>query len=738
MKKLLACILTSTCVLCFANQPAFSMKRQFDDEEWTVPSTRQTKDVVTVAPPPSGSYGAYFPPELWANIISFSLKDDKRNKNFRNYRTLSLVDKNWYQITNDETLNKSFFHCLFTNDFLMTHANKIQMLCLKRNDNITDDTLKLLTNLTHLNLKTNERITDNGLIFLTKLTHLNLCQNRRIANEGISHLTSLNVLDISDSHITDDGIQDLTQLVVLTALGNNNITLNVIQHFSNLTTLDLRFSDNEDDEVYNLPSLTRLTTLKANKNIGDFELADLTSLTKLDTGGNEIITGESLKYLGNLISLKMRPEKTGEELDVTAIKDLTNLKTLKFNFEEITDEILSNLTNLTNLFAESNVITDNSLKHLVNLRKLELMNEHFSDDSLTKLTNLKSLSMSRNNLVTDKGIQPLTKLEYLRMFDCSKITNEGIECLTNLQSLQLMNIYSITDIGILALPNLTCLELHCAPRITDTALKFLTKLTSLVLVETPMITNAGIKDLTNLIDLTVRGLHRPITWEGVQNLESLSKPRVFRGKYGTRESFITRERLALNYIQYNRPSLQQLIEQHNLIDSCMLNELRAKPEINAEVIRDYYRKTIEQNFAALSDPENQKLLSAIGKSHLSLRFLQREIDRWEDYIEGPRKKQAWEFIQRNKPDLKQLINRLARESQKTEKLKAAENINANKILDRLLTMKACMSAGLNRSLEDQKLLSILGYHAEFLQQIQKDIDEWQAVIEQNGDVSPEK
>ena len=40
--------------------------------------------------------------------------------------------------------------------------------------------------------------------------------------------------------------------------------------------------------------------------------------------------------------------------------------------------------------------------------------------------------------------------------------------------------------------------------------------------------------------------------------------------------------------------------------------------------------------------------------------------------------------------------------------------------------------------EDQKLLSILGYGNQFLEQVQRDIDKWTAIIKQEGNESTEK
>ena len=56
----------------------------------------------------------------------------------------------------------------------------IQQMC--PTNNVTDDDLKYLTNMTSLNLSYNNKITDKGIQNMTKMTNLNLSYNNKITD----------------------------------------------------------------------------------------------------------------------------------------------------------------------------------------------------------------------------------------------------------------------------------------------------------------------------------------------------------------------------------------------------------------------------------------------------------------------------------------------------------------------------------------------------------------------------
>ena len=77
-------------------------------------------------------------------------------------------------------------------NFIKTTIKEIPDGC----QNLTDNLLKTLINLTHLNLKFNKIITDDGIKNLTNLTYLNLRNNKNITDTGLKKLTNLTNLDL--------------------------------------------------------------------------------------------------------------------------------------------------------------------------------------------------------------------------------------------------------------------------------------------------------------------------------------------------------------------------------------------------------------------------------------------------------------------------------------------------------------------------------------------------------------
>lgn len=100
-------------------------------------------------------------------------------------------------------------------------------------------------------------ITDDGIKKLTNITHLDLDFNEYITNEGISALTNLRFLDLS---------------------GNDNITNIVLKNFTKLETLILDF--NSSIKRIEIDSITELH-LEHNYGINDQNLIGLTKLRSL-------------------------------------------------------------------------------------------------------------------------------------------------------------------------------------------------------------------------------------------------------------------------------------------------------------------------------------------------------------------------------------------------------------------------------------------------------------------------
>lgn len=152
-----------------------------------------------------------------------------------------------------------------SDDFIV---NFTQLEYLAPNDNITDKSLKFLTNLKALNLQNNRSITIDGLRSLTSLIDLDLNMNMDTNITEINHLTNLTRLDLSNNNtITDVAIDKLTMLKELNLSRNNTITDNALTKLSNLTLLNLcfHFYDGITAEGINkLPNLEKVYLYNCN------------------------------------------------------------------------------------------------------------------------------------------------------------------------------------------------------------------------------------------------------------------------------------------------------------------------------------------------------------------------------------------------------------------------------------------------------------------------------------------
>ena len=115
---------------------------------------------------------------------------------------------------------------------------------LKVGLDITDEGLRHLVNLTHLDLEMiNESATITGNCFssLTRITTLNIARCSRISNENLCRLTNLTALDLHETKgITDEGIASLTKLTHLDLSSTRGITGSFLRGFQHLRTLILR------------------------------------------------------------------------------------------------------------------------------------------------------------------------------------------------------------------------------------------------------------------------------------------------------------------------------------------------------------------------------------------------------------------------------------------------------------------------------------------------------------------
>jgi len=139
---------------------------------------------------------------------------------------------------------------------------EIKQLNVPNNENISDVSIRYLTNLTSLNASFNDnirwlqsnvpfksRITDESVKHLTNLTSLNASFNSKITDDGIKHLINLISLEASDNeNISDISVKYLIHLTSLNAMCNYQITDASIKCLTNLISLDASSNNSISDE----------------------------------------------------------------------------------------------------------------------------------------------------------------------------------------------------------------------------------------------------------------------------------------------------------------------------------------------------------------------------------------------------------------------------------------------------------------------------------------------------------
>ena len=192
---------------------------------------------------------------------------------------------------------------------------------------------------------------------------------------------------------------------------------------TSLTELDL--GDNQITVIPDaLAHLTNLSKLYLSENqivvIPDW-LGDLTTLTVLNLWGNQItVIPDALARLTSLTELHL----WGNQITVIpdALAHLTNLSQLDLSENQIMviPDWLGDLTSLTELYLWGNQITviPDALAHLTNLSKLDLDKNQIVviPDWIAQLVNLKTLDLAQNLLrKLPQSLTQLDQLEVLRL-----------------------------------------------------------------------------------------------------------------------------------------------------------------------------------------------------------------------------------------------------------------------------------------------------------------------------------
>jgi hypothetical protein len=297
---------------------------------------------------------------------------------------------------------------------------------------ITDEDVKYLGNVHTLDLSHCKNITNEGIKYLGNVHTLNLgCTN--ITDNGIKYLGKVNTLDLNNCNITD-----------LTFLANvYNLNLNFCRNIRDVSclikihTLDLRYCDNIIDVSslgnihtlyllfrktlpYGLKYLTNNHTLNIKllhynnisitndyRILGDINKNNEIHFYTLDlTDCN--ITDEGLKYIRNVHSLKL---KGCERITGNGVKYLGNVHTLNLSKCKIMNQDLKYIENVHTLNLEGCCkISNDGIKHLGNVHTLNL--EGCYD-------------------ITDEGIKYLGKCHIL-ILDTTFTKNITTNCIMNL------------------------------------------------------------------------------------------------------------------------------------------------------------------------------------------------------------------------------------------------------------------------------------------------------------------
>ncbi|CAD7700348.1 unnamed protein product [Ostreobium quekettii] len=363
-------------------------------------------------------------------------------------------------------------------------------------------------------------ITDQGvgqLVSLVCLEKLGLQRCYRITDASLSTiallpaLTDVNLKDCS--HISDVGIVRLAKLTGLAKLmlGNtdgfedrfSNEGARVLGTMTNLVALDVGCSYHMSDSgVEHLKSLTKLTHLSLPANTSDTTLRSLRSLTgisHLRFHGGEEVTNRGLSWLTQLCKLsrlELAPSNEGLKLiaevtrlvslnlsvwtridrDITIdgiqrLTTLTNLTTLRFSLEWMTDKgvmVFSALTGLKNLNLNGcERITMVGLRWISRLTRLTDLSlcacgevaKSFDGQFLGNLQCLTKLALAHNDELTEEGLRTLTRLTNLAALDlryCTNITRRGLWHLAPLRFLTCVEFEGCPALRSLARPYFLC------------------------------------------------------------------------------------------------------------------------------------------------------------------------------------------------------------------------------------------------------------------------------------------
>lgn len=218
----------------------------------------------------------------------------------------------------------------------------------------------------------------------------------------------------------NDEILQLYPLASSLDISGNKYVTN-INHMTSLLTLNISCHISRD--MYD----TDVST--SNINIDGF--SKLTNLTELDMSGIKKITD-----LNSLINLRILSAKTH--------MIYAGCSTYYYYDCEITNRGISSLIKLTELYIDDN-ITITNINSLINLRLLHAPNTKINNGGVSKLTNLTELNVNSSDQITN--ISHMTNLLVLSASGDCGIDNTGISNLTKIVKLDISNNFKITNVS---------------------------------------------------------------------------------------------------------------------------------------------------------------------------------------------------------------------------------------------------------------------------------------------------
>jgi serine/threonine protein kinase len=267
------------------------------------------------------------------------------------------------------------------------------------------------------------------------------------------------MVDIEESKVKGPGLAYLIRYPVTNlSLDHSSVTDRAFLEIVHMPVLEELQIDGTDITNAGLKLLTKAKLHRLSvrsdhiDNLGMKNLSEIKTVTHLQCGRNDEITGAGYAYLQRLPKLtRLDVQRNPMDLNsIRAIARLTNLNYLNLSETNIDDEelkIICSMQNLTHLdLWNCKKITAAGLANigrLQNLRQLEISDSPWKDrdlNFLVSLTNLNELNLNSTD-VTDKIIDTIAKTKITKLhLHNTKLSERGLIMLTKNKTLNALQI----------------------------------------------------------------------------------------------------------------------------------------------------------------------------------------------------------------------------------------------------------------------------------------------------------